>query len=97
MAKFILSNAADADLLGIARFTIDSFGPNQALTYAKGFEACFNTIAGQPHIGLARDEIRLGLRSFNYKSRIVFYLETDEGVFIVRVLHARQDPAQHLS
>ena len=96
MAEYRLSEAADADLLQIAYYTTGQFGPRQAMIYGEGFEQCFELIADNPKVGLAKDGIRLGLRCLNHKSHAIFYIETDQGILIVRILHDRQDPARHL-
>lgn len=96
MAKYALSEAAGADLLAIAYYTTLHFGPNQAADYGEGFGGCFEMIAENPKLGTACDEIRLGLRSHNHQSHAIYYIETDQGVLILRVLHERQNPARHL-
>ena len=96
MAEYRLSNTADADLLGIAHYTMSQFGRRQAMTYSDGFAHCFEMISENPKIGRTLDTIRLGLRCFNYKSHGVYYMETDLGVLVVRVLHERQDAGAYL-
>lgn len=96
MAEYRLSHAAQNDLLTIARYTVRTFGAEQSKTYRDGFKACFSLVAENPMLGRIQDRIRLGLRCYEYKSHTVYYIETDGGILIVRVLHEKQDPARHL-
>lgn len=96
MSKYRLSKAAQNDLLAIARYTVRTFGAVQSKTYRDGFKSCFDLIAQNSKLGHTQDPIRLGLRAFEHKSHTVYYIETDQGILIVRVLHERQDPVRHL-
>lgn len=48
-------------------------------------------IEGYPSVGRARDEIRMGLRSFSTTPQVVFYRLNNDRPEIVRVLDGRQD------
>ncbi|MCW8915492.1 MAG: type II toxin-antitoxin system RelE/ParE family toxin [Magnetovibrio sp.] len=96
MTEYHLSQSAQGDLLAIARYTVRHFGEKQAVTYRDSFMSCFEMLADNPKLGRTHDHIRLGLRSFDHKSHTVYYLETDVGVLVVRVLHERQEPGRHL-
>ncbi len=49
------------------------------------------TLALNPGMGRARDEITEGLRSFPVGRYVIFYRPIPEGVEIVRVLHGSRD------
>lgn len=70
MADFRLSTRAAADLGSIARYTIETFGVEQARA----------------------ERLRPGLRRFEHRSHAVFYMQNEDGILIVRILHARMDP-----
>lgn len=95
MAKYRLSKAAQGDLLAIARYTIRQFGSRQAKLYKDGFTAAFELIAKNPKMGREQDHLCLGLRRHDHKSHAIYYIETDAGVLIVRILHERHNPAHH--
>ena len=42
-------------------------------------------------MGVARDRLRPGLRMFPVRGHLIFYLPTDDGVEIVRVLSGKRD------
>jgi len=96
VTEYRLSKATQNDLLAIARYTVQTFGTEQSKSYRDGFKTCFELIAENPKLGRAQDHIRLGLRCHDHKSHTVYYINTDRGILIVRVLHEKQDPARHL-
>ena len=51
MADFRLSAQADSDLGGIALYTIENFGIEQARRYRDGLEAGFQNLADNPLLG----------------------------------------------
>ena len=91
MADFRLSTRAAADLGGIARHTIETFGVEQAHRYRDDLEACFRTLAENPRLGSSAERLRPGLRRFEHRSHTVFYMQDEEEILIVRILHARMD------
>ena len=91
MADFRLSTRAAADLEGIARYTIETFGVEQARRYRDDLEACFRTLAENPRLGRSAERLRPGLRRFERRSHAVFYMQNEDGILIVRILHARME------
>jgi len=53
-------------------------------------------LAEQPTHGRKADELAPGLRRLGYQSTVVFYMPTDNGIWIVGVLHQRMDVTRHL-
>lgn len=96
MADYRLSLLAQEDLAGIADYTIETFGLRQARRYRDELDTCFHNLAENPRIGRCADRLAPGLRRFEHKSHAVFYTEYNDGVLIVRVLHARMDASLHL-
>lgn len=88
MAEYRLSHRAVTDLEAIAEFTIGRFGIEQSRRYREEFKDCFERLAEQPAMGRRAEQLARGLRRFEHGSRTIFYERTDEGVLIVRVLHA---------
>ena len=48
-------------------------------------------LAQHPHLGRRREELATGLRSFPMDRYLVFYRPIEDGIEIVRVLHASRD------
>ena len=96
MPRYALSKAAANDLRDIARYTVKNFGAVKAISYGESIKSGFEIIADNPQIGRIYDHIRLGLRRHDHKSHAVYYMQNDQSIFILRVLHNRQDTARHL-
>ena len=95
MPSYRLSKRAVADVLEIAAFTADRFGPHQAQRYHAGLELTFQALAKDPGRGRNAAEIGPNMRRYNYESHVVFYHPNPDGVLIVRVLHQAMDAARH--
>ena len=96
MTRFELSRLAVADLDAIADHTADRWGNEQARVYLDALEARLTQLACRPLVGRKRDELAPGLLCFPFESHVVFYIATDFGIAVVRVLHERQDPFRHI-
>lgn len=90
MARFKVSALADADLDDIWHFIADD-SEEQADKFIKILTEKFELLANHPLIGATRDDFRVGLRSLAYKSYVIFYMPTDYGIQIDRVLHGARD------
>lgn len=51
----------------------------------------FRLLATQPLMGRVRFELERGMRSFPFGRYVIFYMPTDEGIDVVRVLHGARD------
>jgi toxin ParE1/3/4 len=91
-----LSEPADADIDQIAQQTRRQWGEGEKQKNLAQLNGAFRTLIEMPGIGVSRDDISTGLRTFPFGSHLIFYRETRSAVMIVRVLHERMDPARHL-
>ena len=96
MADHRLSSRAEADLAGIADYTIKTFGIEQARRYRDTLEVCFRTLAENPRLGRSAERLSPGLRRFEHRSHTVFYTEGAGSILIVRILHVGMDASRHL-
>ena len=88
---------ARRDLVERFVYLAENAGLNTADRFLECAEASFNDLARQPLIGaplkLTHPDLA-GMRKWRVKefdSHLIFYLPRDDGVSIVRVLHAAQD------
>lgn len=95
MTNYRLTPAAQRDLSSIWGFTHERWDENQAETYISEIRAAVERIAVDPQRGRACDEIREGYRRYGIGSHLIFYLESADGVDVVRILHQRMDPTRH--
>ncbi|GLU29740.1 type II toxin-antitoxin system RelE/ParE family toxin [Brucella sp. NBRC 12950] len=87
-----LSVLAEDDIISIAEQGIAMFGPVQAKRY---HEEIFNTldlIARNPKMARAREEISPPVRVHPFQAHIIIYqIEEDGTVFVIRIRHAFED------
>jgi toxin ParE1/3/4 len=91
MPGYRISRPAANDLRGINRYTAQRWGVEQARAYYARLLQCFEMLAENPALGVARPGVREGYRSFVEGSHVIFYQEQGDTIRIVRVLHGRQD------
>ncbi len=96
MADYRLASRARTDLAEIADYTIETFGIEQARRYRDELEACFRNLAENPRSGRSAERLAPGLRRWEHRSLVVFYVEDERGVLVVRILHRRRDAPRHL-
>lgn len=90
-----LSREAQADLDDIRDFSVEQFGPGRAVAYLDAIKHTFRRILSFPEIGATRFELRERLRSVPVGEHRIFYVQEEERVLIVRVLHKRMDAGRH--
>ncbi len=93
---FRLTPAAQRDLSSIWDYTVESWGAGQAETYVLEIRGAIERIAELPDRGRTVDDIRGGYRRYAIGSHLIFFVESDEGVDVIRILHQRMDPTRHL-
>ncbi|HLR93796.1 MAG TPA: type II toxin-antitoxin system RelE/ParE family toxin [Jiangellaceae bacterium] len=96
MSRYRLTPAAQRDLSSIWDFTEERWNARQAETYIAEIRAAIERVADDPRRGRACDQIRKGYRRYGIGSHLLFYVESGEGVDVVRILHQRMDPTRHL-
>ena len=67
----------------------DSVG--EADAWVDRLDAKLRLLSTQRMIGRARDELAPGLRSVPFGRYVIFYQPVDDGIDVVRVLHAARD------
>ncbi len=93
MGRLIVSGEAKADLVEIFLYIAqDNLGAAHR-THSR-FEETLRTIASQPKIGRARDELIPGVRSLASGNYVVYYREMKAAVRVLRILHGARDIQQ---
>ena len=96
MGVYKLSEESKSDIAGIYEYGIEKFALDQAQDYLLGLHDLFQTLSDNVNIGRDASEFFPSLKRFMYRSHMIFYLQTDSGIFIVRVLSQRMDYERHL-
>jgi len=91
MPNYKLTEAAKKDLRGISTYTRKTWGNKQEKAYREIIRAALGAIAKNPEIGLKREELIEGLRSFPIGHHIAYYVERKDNIAVVRILHPAMD------
>lgn len=95
MPAFRLSRRAEADLLSISDYTLHTWGKAQATLYLRELEDRCQTLADNPALGRACDDVRPGLHRLEHGKHVVFYRQERRGILVIRILHERMLPERH--
>jgi toxin ParE1/3/4 len=93
---YTLSRDAFLDVKAITRYSIVHFGPDRTDRYMAEMERCLATLAENPKLGRDFSQVVPNLRRHEHQSHVVYYRENTDGIFVLRILGAAQDPARHL-
>jgi toxin ParE1/3/4 len=96
MAIYQLTNKAEIEIENIYEYSIINFGLQVAQGYLLGLHNCFDLLADHQSFGTDYGFIKSGLLRYEYRSHSIYYQPTEDGILIVRVLGAKQDPARHI-
>ena len=98
-SRFRYSQRADADMVGIARFSHERFGEKQTEKYLRQIEASIARAIDLPGLMRARPELGEGVFSVRCASHVAFLKQPSvkAGWIIIAVLHGAMDPTLHLT
>jgi toxin ParE1/3/4 len=96
MRRIRLSRLAEADLIGIWRYTFEQWDEDQADKYLDELDKAISLLAENPELGMKRGYVREGYRVLFINRHAAYYTVTTSTIHIVRVLHSQMDPERHL-
>lgn len=87
-----LSGGSAAASRGVVDFIADAGSPDYAAGFTESIVAFCEGLADFPHRGLAREDLRPGLRTIGYRKRVVIaYAVLDETVAIIGIFYGGRD------
>lgn len=90
--SFILSGAAEEDIIGIAEHGVANFGIAQARRYHDELFDTLELLTQNPRMARERDEITPPVRIHPFKAHLIIYrVEDNDMVFVIRIRHAHED------
>lgn len=92
-----LSNRAADDFGSIYEYTWRQFGSEQADKYTLELDLFLSLLAKNPLAGRDVSEVINGVRRHDYRLHAIFYVQSDYGIFIIRILHQKMNPLLHLN
>lgn len=95
MASFYFTEQAEKDSEAIIDFTFQRWGIAQSHNYIDDLQETAQILADNPLLGTERDELSQGVRSFPFQSHLLFYVQRQEGIAVVRVLHTSVDVVRY--
>ncbi|XBH21575.1 type II toxin-antitoxin system RelE/ParE family toxin [Jonesiaceae bacterium BS-20] len=96
MTNYRLTPAAQRDLSAIWDFTEERWDRHQAEIYLREIQEAVERIASNPERGRPCSHIRHGYRRYSIGSHLIFYVERERSIDIIRILHQRMDPTRHM-
>lgn len=94
--KYYFRGHARSDIAKIRRYTIKQWGEEQWENYKKALFKKFQSLANNPSIGMAIDEISPNAFRFPIENHVVYYLKRDDKVIFVGVISSEMSPKKHL-
>jgi len=90
--QYRLSKAAEADLLELWIYVLEqTVCERRSAKVISDIVSKFATLAEYPGMGIGREELGAGYRSFMAVSHVIFYRLVTDGIEISRVLHGARD------
>jgi toxin ParE1/3/4 len=96
MPGYQITVAAEEDLRGIWRYTLDSWGPEQADRYLEQIEDCLDAIGDGRVRSRSFQRLPDGVCIHRCQHHYIFWIVIDVPV-IIAVLHEKMDVVQRLS
>jgi toxin ParE1/3/4 len=81
---------------GIASYTTEKWGEDQAVRYISDLRECMALLAGKPSMGRACNPLIPDLRRHEHGKHVIFYIPQPDGILIARILHQQMIPSEIL-
>lgn len=91
-----LSPRARQDFIDILRYTGETWGQSQLLTYRDKINDALQAIGRNPQLGHSRADLPLTHRAYPVGSHLIVYRIAADSVGVVRILHQRMSLSGHL-
>jgi toxin ParE1/3/4 len=97
MRRIVIGPSAQTDARGIWRHTKGEHGPDAADAYLRDLDQAMRLVGEFPDIGSDCSDVRRGYRRIRSGSHLIYYIATEAEIYVVRILHERQDANANLA
>ena len=91
-----LAPKARQDLIDILRYTGETWGQAQLLTYRDKINDALQAVSANPQLGHRRGDLPAAHLAYLVGSHIIVYRIAADNLGVVRILHQRMSLARHL-
>jgi toxin ParE1/3/4 len=95
-AEYRLRPRAQTDIEEIWKYSCETWGTGKARLYINKLHRACTYLVKHPETGILRNDLYKGLHLYQSGKHLIFYLPTDFGIDIIRILHERMDNKLHL-
>lgn len=96
MMRYLLSSAAQTDLINIGQYTVQKWDGNQAKKYLAEIRQVLLMLCEMPKVGKHRPDVKEGVYSFTHESHTIYYMLTSSELIVIGILHKSSVPLNHL-
>jgi len=89
--KYKLTLRARQNLADIFDYTVENWGVGKAKTYTKQLYNRFEWLSKNPQLGINRNDVESGCRSYFEGSHSIFYQVNGDCIEILGVFHQHED------
>lgn len=94
--QLTLSPKAHQDFIDILRYTGETWGEKQLLTYRDKINEALQAITVNPQLGHHQDDLPSTHHAYLIGSHVIVYRMRGDGVAVVRILHQRMSLGKHI-
>jgi len=91
-----ISVRAVADLDEIWDYSADAWGADRANRYVERLEATMKGLAAGETASRQADNVKAGLRSVPTGRHVIYFRESEEAIYVIRVLHQRMEATRRV-
>ncbi len=97
MPRIFKTANAKEDLINIWSYTYKNWGERQADHYHDNLEKACQLLAETPLMCRLREELSSPVRIHHHEHHLIIYIQVDEDIHLIRVLHESMDYERHLT
>jgi toxin ParE1/3/4 len=97
MGRYVFSNQAETDLIGIYHYSVLNYRQRQADSYTDSLKKACQFLADNPGVCRKREEFTPPVRIHHHNRHLIIYTDTQDAILIVRILHDRMAIEEHLT